>query len=252
MNGAVALSHWGVIRARGEDAAAFLHAQLTSDFAALGADDARLAGYCTAKGRLLATFVAWRAAPDEILLACHASVLPATLKRLSMFVLRARCKLTDATAEVPLAGAVGEAAARHVEGLPAWGKRDIAGGQAIRLPDAAGRTRALLAGRIDAGAEALPLEAWRWLEVQSGVPTVEAATVEHFVPQMLNFELIGGVDFGKGCYPGQEIVARTQYRGAIKRRMFLFDADAPARAGEEVFHSADPSQPAGLVADAAP
>ena len=103
MNGAVTLTHWGVIRARGADAATFLHNQLTNDFTGLSMSQARLAGYCSAKGRLLASFVAWKAADDEILLACHASVLPATLKRLSMFVLRSQCKLSDASAEVPLA-----------------------------------------------------------------------------------------------------------------------------------------------------
>jgi len=98
----------------------------------------------------------------------------------------------------------------------------------------------------------LALDHWRWLEVQSGVPGIEAATAEQFVPQMLNFELVGGVNFQKGCYPGQEIVARAQYRGTVKRRMFLFDTDAEAAAGQEVFHSADPAQPAGRVASAAP
>ena len=88
--------------------------------------------------------------------------------------------------------------------------------------------------------------------MQSGIPVIEAATAAHFVPQMLNFELVGGVNFQKGCYPGQEIVARAQYRGTVKRRMFLFDADAALHAGQEVFHSADPGQPAGLVANAAP
>ena len=81
---------------------------------------------------------------------------------------------------------------------------------------------------------------------------IEAATVDQFVPQMLNFELVGGVDFQKGCYPGQEVVARSQYRGTIKRRMFLFDSDAMAVAGQEVFHSDEPGQPAGMVANAAP
>jgi len=81
---------------------------------------------------------------------------------------------------------------------------------------------------------------------------IESATAEHFVPQMLNFEVVGGVNFQKGCYPGQEIVARAHYRGTVKRRMFLFDVDAPASAGQELFHSGDPAQPAGLVANAAP
>src|SRR5436190_18689507 len=129
IDGAVPLTHWGVIRARGEDAAGFLHSQLTNDFSVLGLSEARLAGYCSAKGRMLASFVAWKAAHDEILLACDASVLPATLKRLSMFVLRAKCKLSDASAEVPLFGVTGEAARAQAAGMPVWGKRDVQGGQ---------------------------------------------------------------------------------------------------------------------------
>lgn len=246
IHGAVALTHWGVIRARGDDAATFLHSQLTNDFTGLGLSEARLAGYCTAKGRLLASFVAWKAAHDDILLACHASVLPAALKRLSMFVLRARCKLSDATAEVPLSGLVG---APQLPGV--WHKADADGGTLVRLPDAAGVTRALHAGPRT-HPDTLTLDTWRWLEVQSGVPVIEAATAEHFVPQMLNFELVGGVNFQKGCYPGQEIVARAQYRGTVKRRTFLFDVAGGAAAGQEVFHSADPGQPAGLIANAAP
>ena len=247
--GAARLSHWGVIRASGADAASFLHSQLTNDFAALSATQARLAGYCSAKGRLLASFIAWTPRPDEILLACHASVLPATLKRLSMFVLRAKCKLSDASAELPLFGVAGDDAL--VAGLPTWGKRDDGATQVIRLPDAAGVARALVASpSADLQAD-LPLATWQWLDVQSGVPTIEAATVEQFVPQMLNFELVGGVNFQKGCYPGQEIVARAQYRGTVKRRTFLFDVEAQAAAGQEVFHSDDPGQPAGLVATAA-
>jgi folate-binding protein YgfZ len=251
--GAVPLTHWGVIRAHGADAAAFLQGQLTNDVVQLGMSQARLAGYCSAKGRMLASFVVWKAAPDDILLACHASVLPATLKRLGMFVLRAKCKLSDASAETPLVGLAGAAALTATGDVPAWHVQPLDGGWLLRLPDAAGVPRALLAAsRGPATWPAITLDAWRWLEVQSGVPIIEAATVEQFVPQMLNFELVGGVNFQKGCYPGQEVVARAHYRGTVKRRMFLFDVDAAAAPGQEVFHSDDPGQPAGLVANAAP
>lgn len=250
IQGSARLTHWGVIRAAGADAASFLHGQLTNDFSGLGMGDARLAGYCSAKGRLLASFIAWKSAPEEILLACHASVLSATLKRLGMFVLRAKCKLSDASAEVPLWGVAGDAAL--VAGLSVWGKRDVDGSQVIRLPDALGQPRALVASPATPLESTLPLDTWQWLDVQSGVTTIEAATVEQFVPQMLNFERVGGVNFQKGCYPGQEIVARAQYRGTVKRRTFLFDVDGAAVAGQEVFHSADPAQPAGMVALAAP
>jgi folate-binding protein YgfZ len=107
-------------------------------------------------------------------------------------------------------------------------------------------------GALTAITAAITLARWQWLEVQSGVPTIEAATAEQFVPQMLNFELVGGVDFRKGCYPGQEVVARSQYRGTVKRRMFLFDCAGTAAPGQEVFHSGDAAQPAGMVANAAP
>ncbi len=252
LSGVAPLDHWGVIRARGDDAAAFLHGQLTQDVSGLGLNRARLAGYCSAKGRLLASFVMWKAAPDDVLLACHASVLPATLKRLSMFVLRSKCKLTDATAEVPLVGIVGEFAQQHAADLAPWEARPVQDGWLLRLPDAAGVPRAMqAAGSALAAAPAVSADAWRWLEVQSGVPVIESATQEQFVPQMLNFEVVGGVNFSKGCYPGQEVVARAQYRGTVKRRMFLFDVDAMAAAGQEIFHSDEPGQPAGMVANAA-
>ncbi|MEI2676554.1 MAG: folate-binding protein [Burkholderiaceae bacterium] len=249
---AVPLTHWGVIRAHGADAAKFLHGQLTQDVLQLGRSQARIAGYCSAKGRLLASFVLWKTSDDEVLLACHASVLAATLKRLSMFVMRAQCKLTDATDEISLQGLTGDRAAGGTEGLPAWGKRDDAQGAWIRLPDVDGLARAW---RVTSAASALAadpvaLRAWQQLEIDSGIVTIEAATVDQFVPQMLNFELIGAVNFQKGCYPGQEVVARSQYRGTAKRRTFLFSCDEPIAAGQEVFHSADPEQPAGMVAGA--
>ena len=255
--GAVHLTDWGVIRAQGVDAASFLHGQLTQDMQQLDTRNARLAGYCTAKGRLLASLLVWRAGDDELLLACSADLLPATLKRLSMFVLRAKCKLSDASAQVALYGLAGEAATTWL-GADApsahWQRSEFAGGQVLRLPDAEGVARFLLACPTEAPPPALPAldsQAWDWLEVSSGVARVVAATAEQFVPQMVNFEVVGGVNFQKGCYPGQEIVARSQYRGTAKRRAFVLRAEAAARAGQEVFHDADPGQPAGQVVNAA-
>lgn len=250
---AVPLTHWGVIRARGADAAKFLHGQLTQDVLQLGRAQARLAGYCSAKGRLLASFVIWKPADDEVLLACHASVLEATLKRLSMFVMRAQCQLGNATTELALLGVAGDRARSETDGLPVWGKRDDAEGSWIRLPEVDGVARAwrVTAAAPTEAADPAELTTWKRLEVDSGIVTIEAATVDQFVPQMLNFELIGAVNFQKGCYPGQEVVARSQYRGTTKRRTFLYACDAPVAAGQEVFHSADPDQPAGLVASSA-
>ncbi len=252
IHGVAALSDWGVIRAAGADAASFLHGQLTHDVEQLGADGARLAGYCSPKGRLLASFIVWRPAPDEVLLACPLDVLPGMLKRLSMFVLRAKCKLSDASNELPLFGVAGDEADAllALADLPVWGRRSADGRSIVRLPDAQGTRRALVAGTPPQGTP-LPLASWRWLAVQSGIASIEAATADQFVPQMLNFELVGGVNFQKGCYPGQEVVARAQYRGTVKRRAFLFHTEAAAVAGQEIFHSEDAAQPAGRVANAA-
>jgi tRNA-modifying protein YgfZ len=240
-DGAARLTDWGVIRAAGAEAASFLQSQLTQDVLGLDAQRATLAGWCSAKGRLLASFVVWRPAADELLMACSADVLPAVLKRLSMFVLRAKCKLSDASNELPLWGVAGTAAT-----VGTWRRA----GDLIGLPPARGVARALLAGAAPA-LPALDANAWSWLEVASGVPRIVSATVEQFVPQMVNFEVVGGVNFQKGCYPGQEIVARSQYRGTVKRRAFVFESPAAAAPAQEIFHSADREQPAGMVANAA-
>lgn len=239
------LSDWGVIRAQGADAATFLHSQLTQDFALLDREHARLAGFCSAKGRLLATMVAWRQGEDEFLLALPAETLAATLKRLSMFVLRAKCKLSDASAEFAVYGLLGTPAAE------AWALSREGDAVQIALPAAPESGRALRVQPVNALAPAgatSTADDWAWAEAEAGVAWVRGATVEAFVPQMINFEVLGGVSFKKGCYPGQEIVARSQYRGTIKRRLQVFETDAAAAVGQEVFHSADPEQPAGVVA----
>jgi len=266
----VRLEDWGVIAAQGEESAKFLHSQLTQDLALQTPQQARLAGYCSPKGRLLATMVAFKPAADAVLLALPAELLPTTQKRLSMFVLRAKCKLTDASAGQAggwaVWGLAGPAAQQWLgaDGAAApWSalSKTLPDGRlawATRLPDAgvqAGAVpRYLLLAPADAQGPVLPAISasdWAALDVASGLAWVRSATVEQFVPQMLNLELLGGVNFQKGCYPGQEIVARSQYRGTIKRRTFAFACEAQAQPGQEVFHSEDPEQPAGLVASVA-
>jgi len=251
-DGACRLHHWGLIRASGPDAGSFLHSQLTNDVANLGAAQVRLAGYCSAKGRLLASFIVWKATNGDLLLACSADLLAATLKRLRMYVLRARCTLSDVSAELPLYGLAGAAATTLLgEPIAVWHKAEQLGHTAIRLPDVQGHARCLCASSEPLPLRPLDREAWDWLEVRSGIARIEQATVEQFVPQMLNYEILGGVDFHKGCYPGQEVVARSQYRGTIKRRSLLFETAGAAMAGQDVSHSEDPTQPAGKVVNAA-
>ncbi|MFT3856911.1 MAG: folate-binding protein [Aquabacterium sp.] len=262
--GALRVSDLGVILAEGPDAANFLHGQLSQDVNGQTANEARLAAYCSAKGRMLASVLTLRPQPELLWLLTDRQVLPGLVKRLSMFVLRAKAKLSDASESLCVVGLLGQPAADALgdalgDAAPtsAWQAVPHAEGVLVRLPDVCGARRWYWVGPHAASAQvmgALPSvdpAQWAWLDVMSGVPRIEAATVDQFVPQMVNFELIGGVNFKKGCYPGQEVVARSQYRGTTKRRAFVVHADAPVQAGQEVFSEADPGQPAGLVINAA-
>ena len=258
-HGAVALSHWGVLRAQGEDAAKFLHSQLTQDFALLGLTEARLAAFCNAKGRMLASFIGFKHRHDDILLLCPRDVLPAALKRLSMFVLRAKVKLSDASADWQVHGLAGDAVPT---GLAPWQQRSdtAADGEAptahtVGLYPGAGLPRAVRVSPQGAaaapGAPMTPAE-WDWLEVMSGVAMITPPVSEAFVPQMLNYESVGGVNFKKGCYPGQEVVARSQFRGTLKRRALIAQVPASAAVGQPLFQPSDPEQACGSVAATAP
>ncbi|WP_175916340.1 MULTISPECIES: folate-binding protein YgfZ [unclassified Burkholderia] len=262
------LAQFGVIDVAGDDAATFLHSQLTNDIEHLDAASARLSGYCSPKGRLLASFLAWRAGHGVRLLVSK-DVQAAVQKRLSMFVLRAKAKLTDASdalAVVGFAGDVRDALSGIFDALPdgVHVKVDGPAGALIRVPDAAGRKRYLwigpraeVAARLAALAGTLPVVSpavWDWLDVRAGEPRITQPAVEQFVPQMVNFDVIGAVNFRKGCYPGQEIVARSQYRGTIKRRTALAHVAGETdtvHAGVELFHSDDPGQPCGMIVNAA-
>ena len=246
----------GVIRAEGPDAAAFLHGQLTQDFVLMDAHEARLAALCTPKGRMIASFIGLRAAPELILLVCSRDLLAATLKRLSMYVLRAKVKLSDASPEVAVRGLAGAALpANDVDaGALPWRCTALGEAHAVALYPADGVPRALWIGPAAAPApqgEPLDAAAWVWSEVRSGVVTISTPVADAFVPQMLNYESVGGVNFKKGCYPGQEVVARSQFRGTLKRRAYLVQADAPLAAGQKVFAAGDAEQPVGIVAQAA-
>ena len=265
ISGACTLTHLGVIRAQGEDAIPFLQGQLTNDVALQQPSQARLAAWCSAKGRMLASFVVVRLAADDLLLICSRDLLAPTLKRLSMFVLRAKVRLSDASATFALHGLLGDAA-RAVQALPTWAvgrgalnaDADVAEGSAavitIALPAAPAMPRALRvapAGTPAPAVAALDESAWLWAEVHSGVARVQAAVVDAFVPQMLNYESVDGINFRKGCYPGQEVVARSQFRGAIKRRGFIVRCETVLTPGQELFDPQDLSQPCGVVAMAA-
>jgi tRNA-modifying protein YgfZ len=255
LNGVTPRQHLGVIAVQGEDAASFLQGQLTQDFALLGPARARFSPYCTPQGRMLASFVGFQGADNEFLLVTSRDILAPTQKRLSMFVLRAKAKLRDASAEFDLYGVAGSTAESLAPDLrEPWSRSQAGSATLIGLYPAEGQRRILWtapAGQPAPQGPALRDELWSWSEVRSGVATITAPVVEAFVPQMLNYESIGGVNFKKGCYPGQEVVARSQFRGTLKRRAFLAHSPAQLRAGDEIFHESDASQPCGTVAQAA-
>lgn len=260
------LPQWGLILVEGADAASFLQNQLSNSVLGLnrtfspqiaqGHGSVRLVGYCNPKGRLLASawlglFPSDETSDDRFALFISKDIAATTAKRLSMFVLRSKVKVTDASLEWNISGLI-DSNINLADFI--IGDDQIA----LRLPDVLidekSSARVLLAQRVNAN-QSLSKNSTQWdhLEVMSAIPRIVLATQEQFVPQMINFESVAGVDFKKGCYPGQEIVARSQYRGAIKRRLQLahIELDAmtnhSAAPGIELFHSNDPSQPAGMV-----
>ncbi len=258
LQGVCALPFLGVIQAQGEEAANFLHNQLTNDVLLLPQGQARLAAFCNAKGRMQASMLVLKTAPDTVLLVMPLDLLAQTLKRLTMFVLRAKVKLSDATAQWQLRGLLGDSARSAVGDAAPWQTTAMGGGHAVALyPAVAGDAvldRACWIAPVGEAAPegpALVPEVWSWASVLSGVPFVTQPVFEAFVPQMLNYESVGGVNFKKGCYPGQEVVARSQFRGTLKRRMARVFSPVALAAGQDVFTQADPEQPCATVVQCA-
>ena len=263
------LTQWGLILVEGVDAASFLQNQLTNSVLGLnrtlpgsiaqGHSGSRLVGYCNPKGRLLASawlglFPSTSDGEDRFVLFISKDIAASTAKRLSMYVLRSKVKVTDLSANWSVAGLYG---ADEITNSTKLADQCLV----LRLPDvlvgSQSIARLLLAYSNEAPIQTENstdvLVAWNEFEILSAIPRIVQATQEQFVPQMINFESVAGVDFKKGCYPGQEIVARSQYRGAIKRRLQLAHViaagqeDHYALPGSELFHSNDLGQPAGMV-----
>ena len=274
MNSAADLADWGLIIVEGEDAASFLQNQLTNSVLGLtavtspaiasGPDAVRLVGYCSPKGRLIAS--AWLGlfskadGGNRFCLFISKDIAASIAKRLAMFVLRSKVTVADASSSWAITGYCTSGTLDTLE----VDKTSIL----LQLPDVVtagvAMQRLLIAQPITSASP--PIEGasedaailWRSLEIMSAIPRIVAATQDQFVPQMVNFESVYGVDFKKGCYPGQEIVARSQYRGAIKRRLQLAHCpidqltNAPNGPGSEIFHADDAGQPAGMVVLSAP
>ena len=255
------LPQFAVLAVTGEDARAFLHAQLSNDVEHLSAPAARRAGYCSPKGRLLANFLVI-ARPDGFLLQVSADIAAAIAKRLTMYVLRSKVKIADASSTWQQFGVWGRDAAALLRsaGFDAPGTPMQASETQDGIVVALGEERFLVLGPEQTASalaskfKQVAPEWWTLAEVRAGLALVTQPTQDQFVPQMANFELIGAIDFKKGCYPGQEVVARAQYRGQVKRRMYRGEIEAggsavPA-AGQDLYGNA--AQAIGTIVNVAP
>ncbi len=252
----------------GADAGDFLHGQLSSNVKALAVDAAHYASYNSAKGRMLATLIVWRRADDRYALVLAADLADTIRRRLAMFVMRAKVAVTAVAR--PLRGVLGANAAPviaaalapslRVTGSPvpadawsAWSSRCCAGATVLHLPD--GRFLVDVDDALPDAIAALPVageNVWRWCGVRAGVPVVTAVTSDKLIAQEANWELLGGVDFRKGCYPGQEIIARMQYLGRLKERLRGFHIDTAVVADGTALAAHDGTTAAGIIVNAAP
>jgi folate-binding protein YgfZ len=260
------LDHLGCIRASGEDATAFLQGQFSNDISLLQHSHVQISAYCNPKGRMLAQFLV---IPDheDFLLLLPRSLLEPTLKRLRMFVLRSKVTLTDVSNEVVCLGLAGATVAVQVNAtlsLPVADYQLLRADASLVCQLPAPQPRYLV---VTNPAEAVRLwqhgatslfatdqHLWHWLDIQAGLPSIWPQTLEEFVPQMVNLEIINGVSFSKGCYPGQEIVARMHYLGKPKRRMYhlITSQAAPPQPGTDIYVAGSDGQSAGKVVIAEP
>jgi len=256
------LGHLGVLHFSGEDAETFLQGQLTCDVAEVGLRSSAYGAYCSPKGRMLANFLLWREEAG-FHMALSRDIAPSVQKHISKFVLRAKVKVSDASDTIVIAGAAGPKADQALSDVfpdlpkePNEASRRPETGTVVKLKD--GRYLLVLmpssaiALRQQLADVLVPVaaHAWRWLDIRNGVPLVTAATQDQLVPQMANFELLGGVSFNKGCYTGQEVVARMQHLGKLKRRMFLANVAAQAKAGDPLYSEDLGDQTGGIVVNA--
>lgn len=254
------LSQFSTLRISGPDAQSFLQNLLSNDIREVSATQAQHSSFNTAKGRMFASFLIWRDKEDYLL------QLPATLieivrKKLSMYVMRAKVTLENSRDEVISLGLSGIDAQKLLSAdcaqLAPLEVSNTENGSIIRLDDTRFQLNATppqaqaLWATLSAQSQTLGSAHWDWLNIRAGIPVILPKTQEAFVPQMVNFDLIGGINFKKGCYPGQEIVARMHYLGKLKRRMYLahIHSDVAPQAGDELY--SEDKEAAGMIANAA-
>jgi tRNA-modifying protein YgfZ len=239
----VSLESLGVLRARGADVIPFLQGQVSNDMARLAADRSLLAGYHNPQGRVIALLRLVQLARDDVLAVLPRELVATVAQRLTKFILRSKVKLTDDSAAWAISGVLTSTAAvapPALPGLPALPTLPARVNAAARVADSIvvrlveQPPRWLLVSPVGAApspavAAAVAPEVWLRHALAAGEPQVYGATSEEFVAQMLNLDALGAIAFDKGCYTGQEVIARAHYRGRVKRRMRRFRSNEPAR-----------------------
>ncbi len=260
------LSHMGLISAHGDDSQMFLQGQLTNDVLEVNTQHSQLTGYCSPKGRLLALIRLFYVA-DRYYMQLPADILSAILKRLGMFVLRSQVTLEDASDSLIHAGLSGPESGKLLEDTVGVLPQDVDQVAVtdritvIRIPGI--QPRFELFGRPDdiktlweklrEDARPVGTAAWRRLNILAGIPAIYTQTMDMFVPQMVNLQAFDGINYKKGCYTGQEVVARLHYRGNLKRRMYIAHTDSAIapQPGDTLYSpNAGSAEGAGMVVDA--
>ncbi|PKM45158.1 MAG: folate-binding protein [Gammaproteobacteria bacterium HGW-Gammaproteobacteria-1] len=264
----VDLSHFGLLRVEGPDAVTFMQGQFTNDVRQVSAERSQLGGHPTPKGRLLNIFRLFQR-DGAYYLRMPAPLVQPALERLRKYVLMSKVTLADAGDHLLRIGVSGPHVfarlAQELDRMP-QAADEVAHGSGLTVVRVAGpHPRAEVYGdaaaitalwqHLATIARPAGASAWALLDIRAGLPNLFPATVEAFVPQMVNLQLVNGVSFRKGCYTGQEVVARMQYLGTLKRRMYLAhtaEGTAPAPGTELHCSNSDSGQGAGKVVDAQP
>lgn len=263
----VDLSHLGLLVFSGEDAQTFLQNQLSCDVKLVNEHQAQYGSYCTPKGRVLVNFILWQRG-DEWFMQLPISLCATIQKRLSMFILRSKVRVSDSSNQWIRIGVAGKTACEHIAAfmqiaIDANPRLEVMQTpQAMLVCHAADRIELIVTPEkapefwmlLRQHAQPCGADYWDWLTLQAGIPVITPETQEEFIPQMINLDLIGGVSFKKGCYPGQEIVARTQYLGKLKRRMYRahIATDDRVSAGDDLYGADFEDQSCGKIVNAAP
>lgn len=260
------LSHMGLIAAHGVDTQTFLQGQLTNDVMEVTAQHSQLSGYCSPKGRLLTIFRLFFS-NDRYYLQLPAELVQPIIKRLGMYVLRSKVVLEDASHTLVHFGLSGPKSDALLKEIAGESPKDI--DQVIeinkviiiRIPGIQLRYELFgpvnemkqLWAQIRRHTTPVGLAVWKRLDILAGVPAIYTKSMDSFVPQMVNLETLGGISFKKGCYTGQEVVARLHYRGTLKRRMYLAHVDVPSapQTGDTLFSpDASDAEGTGIIVDA--